>query len=303
MNKFLMKTIYVVLILSLAVPLLCFAGKTVPLSPINGKDTQLIISGKEKTYYLLSKDSPIKIKLEGPAKMEMITRLGMKRDNSEEGIYSIKVTEENKIVKLYSTTTSKSDASFKSINFIPGKSRKFSIDVPTGIHMYDFSLDTKDFSIAALKFSVISKNKKNRSSEVDLQPLIYDKVVTAVIKEKLITYYTSSSQKNVQIRVIGPTKLQIIGRLNFDSAMKGMQKYSVSIWENDSRIIMKPLTTTKSLGITYQDMMDVVPGKADKINLDIPTGEHIYKFKLEETAAHSIAFKFSIPKKDLNNEE
>ncbi|MBI5019820.1 MAG: hypothetical protein HZB59_00085 [Ignavibacteriales bacterium] len=303
MNKYIMKTIYGVFILYLAMPFLCFAGKTIPLSPVNGKETKLIINGKEKTYYLLSKDTPIKIKVGGPTKLEILTRLGLKSDNSSEGIYSIKVSEQNKVVKLYSTTTSKSDASFKNLNIIPGKSRKFSLDVPIGMHTYDLSLDSKDFSMAALKFSVNSKNKKNRSSEVDLQPLVYDKVVTAVIKEKLITYYTCSKQKSVQIRIVGPTKLQVVGRLNFDSAMKGLQTYSVSIWENDTRILMKPLTTTKSLGITYQDMLDVVPGKPDKINLDIPSGEHLYKIKLEETAAHSIAFKFSIPKKDMNNEE
>ena len=85
--------------------------------------------------------------------------------------------------------------------------------------------------------------------------------------------------------------------------MKGDQKYSVSIHESDQTILLKPLATTKSVGIEYQEWKEVVPGKINEFYLEAPKGEHVYKFNLKQTLARSVSLKFSIPKKDLSNEE
>lgn len=294
--------IRILIVLTISISFLSFAGKTIPLTPINGKEIQIVLNGAEKKYYSLSKGNPIKVKVNGPTKLEMITRLILPKDGIVNGKYSIKVVEKSTTVKHYSTSTEKSDAFVKNPNMILGKSRKFTMDVPEGNHTYEYYLESDNAADVAIKFSIKSKKGKNSTSRVELQPLIYEKVVTAIIKENLISYYVASKQKDVEVRVIGPTKLQITGRLNFDVATKGIQKYAVSVWENENKLFTKPLSTTKSLGVSYQEWKDVVPGKPDKIYLDVPSGEHLYKFKLEETSAHSISLKFLIPKKDLDNE-
>ena len=279
-----------------------YAGKNVPIAPINGTVISVTVKGDEKNYYALPKAKPLRIKVDGPASLETLTRLSMPKGNASMEKYSIKVTEGTQLVKLYSTSTERSDASYKNSHYVPGKSRKFTIDVPNGTHTYVYQLDDCNADEAAVRFSIRSKGGTPGTRGSALEPLSYDKVVTAIVSENLITYYVSSKEKYVNLRVIGPTRLQIISRLNFEPAMKGEQSYLLSIWEGNDKVLMKPLSTTKSLGINYEEWKDVVPGKVDKIYLDVPKGEHMYKFRLEETVAHSVSLKFSIPKKDLGNE-
>jgi len=280
-----------------------FGARTVTLKPINGKVITVIVDGKNLSYYLLSKTNPIKLEIDGPAKIKIQTRLSIPVQYSTIEKYSIKVSEKDKVIKLQSTSSEKSDASYNNSKFIPGKIRKFTLEVPEGTHTYEFSLENTNLTEAVLKFNSISKSKKGKKDRITLEPLSYDKVVTTFIKEKLLTYYVCSKERNVQLRIIGPTRLQTTLRLNFDATMKGTQPYAISIYEEGERVLLKPLSTTKSLGINYEGWKDVVPGKTNKIFLDVPRGEHTYIFILEETAARSVSLTFSIPKSDLDNED
>jgi hypothetical protein len=280
-----------------------FSGRTFALKPIDGKAVSVSVDGKNLNYYLLSKTHPLKLKVDGPVKVKIQTRLSIPAAHSIIEKYSIKVTEKGGVIKLQSTSTERSDASYHNSKFIPGKIRKFTLAVPEGSHMYEFSLENTNLTEAVLKFSSISKGKTENKGRITLEPLSYEKVVTAFVKENIITYYVSSKENNVQLHIIGPTRLQVISRLNFDATMKGSQTYALAIYEKGNRVLLEPLSTTKSLGISYTEWKIVVPGKTNKVFLDVPRGEHTYAFVLEETAAHSVSMTFSIPKKDLDNEE
>ena len=149
---------------------------------------------------------------------------------------------------------------------------------------------------------VLNRSGSVQSSSVSLTPVEYEKVVIAVLKEKPVSYYTCTSNKAVKVRVIGPTKLKVETRLNYETNMKGKQKYHLTIEENGKLISRPALESIKSLTVTYQDLKTVVPGESRVFYLDIPTGQHTYSFKLGESIANSVSLRFSIPKKDLNNE-
>ena len=85
--------------------------------------------------------------------------------------------------------------------------------------------------------------------------------------------------------------------------MKGSQKYTMTVSEEGKQVLMRPLVTTKALAITYKEWKDVVPGKDGSFFLDVPVGEHHYRFGLGESLGHSVSLKFSIPQKDLKNEQ
>lgn len=277
------------------------AGSTIPIIPSNGKSITLIINGEEKNYYVLKKGNPLTIELDGPGKLTVLNRLCLMGKSARSEQYSIKVMEAKNILKIQTTLTDKSDASFKNSNLAPGKSRKFSFDVPEGSHTYNLFLESTGANEAAMKF--MFAYKKGFGTLVSLEPLSYDKIVTAMVEEKLITYYVASTERGVQLRIVGPTRLRIGNRLNYDSTMKGDQKYSISIHEGDKQILLKPLGTTKSVGVFYQEWKDVVPGKVNEFYLAVPKGEHVYKFNVEQTLARSVSLKFSIPKTNLSNEE
>ncbi|MDP2208895.1 MAG: hypothetical protein Q8K98_08985 [Bacteroidota bacterium] len=277
-------------------------GKSVPIVPIQGNSISILINDKEKTYYSLTKTNHIKVKVNGPGKLQVITRLTLPKHQTLPEKYTIKVIEGSETVKLYSTSSERSEAVIKNSEFIPGKSRKFTLSVPEGTHTYEYYLENTQINEASLKFNLVTRKGFKKGRGVTLEPLSYDRVVTATVKENLITYYVSSKKTNVQLRVVGSTRVKVTARLNFDATMKGKQSYVIAVFEGSKHTLMKQLSTTKSLGIIYQEWKDVVPGKTDTFYIDVVEGEHIYKFSLEETSAHSVSLKFSIPSKDLNNE-
>src|SRR5207244_13085932 len=53
------------------------------LIPAKGKTVILLIDGKEKEYYLLSRLQPIKIDVDGPGKLTVMSRLKLPRGTSD----------------------------------------------------------------------------------------------------------------------------------------------------------------------------------------------------------------------------
>lgn len=276
------------------------AGRFVPLVPAGAKSVTLLTGGKERTYYALTKRAPVTLQVDGPGQLVVFSRLSFPGGAEATGQYTIKVLEGKNTLKVQTTQTDRSDASFKGSAMRPGKSRKFSLNVPEDTHTFTFQLEGDNAGEAALRF--LFGRKKGSGSLVSLEPLAYDKIVTAMVEEKLIAYYVASKERSVQLRIVGPTRLRVSTRLNYDAKMKGDQKYAVTLSEGGRQIVLKSLATTKSVGIEYQEWRDVVPGKVNAFFVDVPKGEHTYRVALTEGLAHSVSLKFSIPKKDLSNE-
>lgn len=275
---------------------------SVPVIPLQARSVSVFSNGKETKYFLLTKSAPLRIQVDGPSKVEIRTRLSLPGVARQTEQYSIRVTEGMDILKEYITSTEKSKSSFADGKDTPGKARRFSISVPEGAHTYEFLLVNTNLSQAVVRFSSKAKRSARLTGKtIRLEPLSYDRVATAVVLEKLITYYVCSDLKPVQLRVVGPTKLEIAMRLNYDAKMQGVQNYALSAWEGVKKVSRGSFKTTKALGAQYQDWKEVVPGKINIMSMTVPTGEHILKFMLEGTNAHSVSLKFSIPEKDMKN--
>ena len=281
-----------------------FAALALPLKPLNGKTIALAIAGKEKKYHLATAAEPLDLRVDGPTRLEIVTRLALPRGENDKVQYAVVVTEGGKGVKTYKTSSEKADVAFEGVEAIPAKSRKFSLQVPEGEHTYRFAIEARKGSGCAFRFLISDKHnilQALKGRAVRLEPSSYDRVATAVVAEKLIPYYVCSRQKGVQLRVIGPTKVAVDLRLNFDASMQGKQKYSITVLEGARTVVTTPYTSTRSVGASYQDWKEVVPGKLNNLIFTVPEGEHVYKFSLDEGLAQSVSMKFSIPEKDVTN--
>ena len=282
----------------LQLPMTAWAARSVPVIPTNGTAVKVVVGEKERTYYRLTPKSPLRVDIDGPGKLVAQTRLLFPTGSGWTERYSIIVRENGRHLKIHTTQTERSRASIKSGETL-GRIRKTTLKIPPGTHTYEFGLENGESALTRFSFTA----EKGNRGLVSLEALSYHKVVTAFVKEKLITYYVSSKDQSVQLRVIGPTRLKVTTRLNYNANMKGAQRYGLGVWEGGKQSMLKALATTKSVGMEYQEWKDVVPGKANSFYLTVPSGEHQYTFQLEGGLAKYISLRFSIPKSDLQNEE
>ncbi len=298
-----MKILGVALMLCSMVSAALCGGKA-SLTPTRGKPISVIANGKAKKYYVVTKSETVELQAEGPSKLDVFTRLSIQPDENGPQQYTITVKQGQAVVKEYTTSSEKSSATYENSGYIPAKSRKFTLLVPAGNHTYTFSLTQTNHAEVALRFTMnVGKKGIAAGGTITLEPMSYDRVATEVASEKLITYYVSSARKEVELRVVGPTTLTIAARLNFDAKMQGEQKFAVAVYEKDQRVSLESFTATKALDAMYKDWEEVVPGKLNSMVFTVPTGEHTYRFSLENSSARSISLKFSIPEKDLKNED
>jgi hypothetical protein len=68
-------------------------------------------------------------------------------------------------------------------------------------------------------------------------------------------------------------------------------------------VVTRALQTTKSVDVAYKEWKEVVPGKSQSFSFDVPDGEHVYSFGLDQSLAASVSLRFSIPQADVANEE
>jgi hypothetical protein len=275
-----------------------------PLKPLNGKPVTVQLKSKQHLYHFVTKTEPVKLEVAGPVKIEVLTRLAIPASATGKIAYAIVVSEGGKQIKQYKTTTEVSDVTFVDDPSGVGKSRKCSLEIPEGEHTFVFALESEIADHCALRFALSGKNNLARAlhgKSVRVEPLSYDRVVTAVVAEKLITYYVATKEKPIQLRVIGPTDVVVDARLNFDAKMIGKQSYTIAVVEGAKTLLTAPLTSTKSVGAFYKDWKEVVPGKINLLRLGVPAGEHLYQFVLKEGLASSVSLKFSIPEKAVTN--
>lgn len=272
------------------------AGKSVSLVPSGAAAVKVTVGKRQHTYYALTASGKMRIQVEGPGRITLISRLQIPAGSGEKS-YGVVIKEKGAVVARQKTTTGASKATIKEGGTALGKLRKLSLRVPPGSHTYEIALENGASAVA----KVLYQSGKAPKKMAYLEARSYDRIATAVVKEQLRTYYVTTKNKGVQLRVVGPTKVRVSTRVNFDTKMTGRQKYGVAVWEKDKRILLKSLVGGKSQGAAYKDWKEVVPGKVVSFTLPVPAGEHWYTFRIEEGTASSVALRFAIPERDLKN--
>ncbi len=274
------------------------------LLPANARPVTIAVGGNERDYCILSPAEPLKLRVDGPGKLSVISRCLFSSDSPEQQQYSVCVMEGEDTLKMQSTRTERSDAALTNsivpLKAVPGKSRKFTVLISDGSHLLQFRSQGAPHGTA---LRLLFKPSKEKGKLVSIEPLSYDRIVTATINENQVAYYVASRARPVELRVVGPTKVRVSIRLNFDVSMQGKQKFSVVVTSGAERVAQWSLEAGRADELAYKEWREVVPGKLISALFDVPAGEHRYTVALGESSAKSVSLRFSVPQADLGNEE
>jgi hypothetical protein len=269
------------------------------ITPEGQKSVALSIAGKSVRYYRLPAAAELNMTVEGSGDLRVLSRLEL--GGGARGLqgYTLELAEGGKVLKLFDAKTEGSDATVKATNAPAGKSIKVVVRLAPGRHELTFRL--KGTSAPGVFLRVLFHPAGTAVGLTPITPLSYERVVTAVVQESLISYFVAGTDQQVKVRLVGPLTLQVDSRLNFDPKMTGDQKYAVAASLDERPLKAFDLLTTRSQDVVYKDWKEEVPGKRQTFSLDVPAGEHVLSFLLKGGAARSVSLRFEIPTESLKN--
>jgi len=226
------------------------------------KDQQLIISGKSRHYFVLAGDSQVEVNVDGPSRLKVMSRIALAQgvDSAE---YAVEYTLDggNKANRFShkAAASAKAEYADKREGYIAAL-RTHIIEVPRGKHTYIFRLPQDAVQTIYLRFSQETNEFTTGTPVVVMTPFEFTSSVDLVSREENYTYYRVSGKDRVVLKLVGPSTLKVLSRIEYDSDMQGKQKWKVQVLEDG--------------------------------------GVNVYEFKLPENHRSSI-FRFLMPKSQL----
>ncbi|HHS50808.1 MAG TPA: hypothetical protein ENN07_06800 [candidate division Zixibacteria bacterium] len=129
-----------------------------------------------------------------------------------------------------------------------------------------------------------------------ITPERYDKALALVVGDTRSTYYTGKGKKAVTIKYNGAGMLTVWTRLAFDKTMKGAQNYTVVVRRADGTETRTRLRASISETAIFENEPSVIPARARRFDIELPKGENIVEFRVENTTAPFCAFRFTVKK-------
>lgn len=274
--------------------------KWVSLRPL-GSRSYVELQGKDKTYkyYPATSEQTVLVEVVGPRKLRIATRLGFTPGMVGRTSYRVQVLEEGEVIKVYSTSTEKSSLTFVSSMTLPGKKRYFQLEVPKGKHRYELRLSSSVTGTVYLRF--YQEAEKEKPKYVSYQPIGYKRVLKTVITQKTAQYFVATEKEPVVLQVIGPTRVKIVARGNVSKVTDQEVEFRIVVLEKDGEVKRFSAKKGKSKSF-YPDEKKLFPTSSKSFYLEVPKGEHTYKFYMLKCEAKSVSLRFYIPEDDLANE-
>jgi hypothetical protein len=269
---------------------LCLLSQIKEINP-NKKWEVEIVTKQTEDYLLLTKNSPLTFSVEGPTYLRVYTRIFWQKDKIGSQIYKL-ILQENKIDENIITLESeKSDVTRDNRGRSLSKWRSFYIEIPEGLNNYRLTHWSSPDDTILVKLAYESPKKWN-----EIQASDYGATIEAIEEERILKYYELRRTDEISLSVIGPARIRVISRLNYDEKMIGDQNYTITV-EEDGNIEKFAHKSYKSQIITYRDRKNIVPSNARSFHMNVNEGKHTLKFALTGTIAESAALRFLVEEK------
>jgi hypothetical protein len=229
---------------------------------------------QEDTYYLLAKDQPAEITVEGPTWIRVYTRIPWHEDWTGTKTYKIIQQTNGQQEKFISLESERSKVA-KAGPIRLSKWRSFFINVPKGRNTYRFVHWASPTDSIFLKYAFETPGKWS-----DQSPSSYVSKLELTEDEKIIEYYEATDQKPVTLEVTGPRKIKIIARLNFTMTMPADQYFTIDLKEKGRSVKTKSFRAYRSETTVYRNLREAVPSNPQVFYFDVRKGTHRYELFL-----------------------
>ena len=261
----------------------------------------LLVQEQPRLYFRVTGEAPLTFPLDGPTRLRIVSRLDLPRGSRQVVSYTLKVSEGGRELARENTESSPSsqvrDPDGKREI---GKSRRLGVDVPPGRHVLTLTVAGTPSLLVRLHQAAPARGG---AATVSLTPFEAPRTVTVSEGEKMISYYSALPGRPVRLRVVGPTALDLITRLDFDDTMRGTYRYRLAISEGGRRIREVEFKTTKATTAVFTDLADRVPSKLDRVRIPVAKGTHEIAIELLAPPRGSAEIHARIPQPITGTQE
>lgn len=294
---------FVFIILTLSSQYCEVISKTKVLVPKNARSSiKISISEKNLKYYPLSNEEATILSVRGPGKLKIITRGHITDEQKKSLDYFIyyRINGGRKVKIEFSNVNADKNASFKSnlVGF-PSIGENVIIELSRGentIEIWNGSFKPKIYTR-----SLFNEIKEKKIDWVKISPMHPNEPVGLVSGENVISYFRYSSSKSLKIKITGPTVLRVLNRFEFDYKMKGRINYRIEVKEDKKLINTYMLSASRSEVTVYKNDGKRIPGKANEIVINVPSGTH--KYEIIPLDNYTVLARILFPRKDIKLEE
>lgn len=265
-----------------------------------GESVFMKSGSKSLRYYVLEAGKTMYLEVTGPTRIKLRSRASLGRVDS--GDYDLYVWEGKELIAGRKTETSKSKLKLDGTDEYVGLARDIFFKVPRGKHTYSISARSGKIDKFYLRFYQQKKNKK-KATYIQYRPYDYSTEAKLKTKKSEISYYLVEKDGGVRLKVIGPTKIKIYCRANFDPTVEDKSKFALGISEKGKSIEMFTGIAKKSKELAFSNLPGLMPSTLHEFYFDVPAGEHIYEFNKVNSPAPNLAVRFKILENSLGKKK
>lgn len=265
------------------------------------EEAQLIVTGKNRMYYVLRGGNTVEITVEGPTRLRVLSRSKLETaDETPEYGYLVNMIGQEEGVRVtHQCRLSEKTKLAVDPSVHIGVSRKKTIKVPDGKHTYIFSLPKDDPRTVYLRFARRTAKFSQGTKMVAMNPEDHTSRVDLLTREEGYTYYRIGRGNTLRLPLNGPATLKVLSRIEYDQNMRGSQKWKLQIVEDGNVKVTHALSARVSEVTAYYESNSLVPSRAETFYVEIPEGEHVYEFRLPENH-RTVLLRFLLPQSQLN---
>jgi len=277
--------------------------KGVILEPKEFTETVQITGASDYTYYSLSNEERTTIEVIGPGTLSVYNRVQLEEDVLKSQSYFLKYIIDGAKVqtkkinsKLHSNNVSYKN---KELNSKPSKAHKEVIRIPPGKHSISFYKSNVDQNVhVRFKFDKTKKQnwkeiKSYGLQKVQLQEVSSKKKVSYSRIDHTKSFNFSTSRNNSKIRVFF--------RADFDYKMYNQSIIRFTLKNQSGEFRNYKLTVEKSNRVENLTDKELVPGKLEKIYIDIPVNQNEkYELSIKDSKNSALVRVFLNDSKSIN---
>lgn len=250
------------------------------LKPSNGQNSKeiLTIQGTRRVYYQIEK-KPLVYEITGPTRIKIYSRTAESKRTKDYIPFSfqVQIDEQVPVQMQHKQKLTNKVKSGNRPDYYYSRSAVDYLNIPAGKHLVNISRERRGQPVL---LRVLDYDPKPSGSRKQLTPLEKAKPVKITAGDKNLKYYELSTAEPLYVNLDGPTNLELITRLAFETWMGREQDYRIQVWDSGKLLGTYYITGERSEVSTIEDQAELVPGKWRSIYVPLGKGSHEIKIRI-----------------------